>query len=264
MRSQAVDFETGKLVWKYSAGDDSLEQFLRAMASQQSGQATQQLLAGLDQRMWEDATYGTLSSDGEQVYYIEDLGLAGAEANVVMTVLPNGQRRYSVNTRGTNRLAARELRTQGKLKWEVGGATGEDEPKLAGTFFLGPPLPLMGQLYALAEIKGQEIRLVCLVARNRRAAMVAAAGGGRSAGRLDDAFRRNAGARPALPTACWFARPPPARSWRIDLSTRSLLWGYQYPRAQQFHDRPRFNVRPADLSPAASSAGQRTLGRRQR
>ena len=85
-----------------------------------------------------------------------------------MTVLPNGQRRCSVNTRGTNRLAARELRTQGKLKWEVGGVTGEDEPKLAGAFFLGPPLPLLGNLYALAEMKGQEIRLVVPLGRNRR------------------------------------------------------------------------------------------------
>ncbi len=240
---QAVDFETGKLVWKYSTGEESLEQFLRAMASQQPGQATQRLLAGLDQRMWEDTTYGTLSSDSDQVYYIEDLDLAGLTSNVVMTVLPNGQRRYSVNTSGTNRLAARELRTQGKLKWAVGGVTGEDEPKLAGAFFLGPPLPLMGHLYALAEVKGQEIRLVVLspdtgaLEWSQQLAVV-------DPPVTSDEFRRNAGATPSFADGVLVCPTAAGAIVAIDLSTRSLLWGYQYPRVHYATDQ-RFNVRNA-------------------
>ncbi len=240
---QAVDFATGKLVWKYAAGDESLEQFLRAMASQQSGAATQQLLAGLDGRMWEDTTYGTLASDAEQVYYLEDLGLTGLNSNVVMTVLPNGQRRYSVNTRGTNRLAARELRTQGKLKWVVGGVTGEDEPKLAGSFFLGPPLPLMGHLYALAEVKGQEIRLVALSPEtgalewSQQLAVV-------DPPVTQDNQRRNAGSTPSFADGVLVCPTAAGAVVGLDLSTRSLLWGYQYPRTQYLGDR-RFNVRAA-------------------
>ena len=79
---QAVDFETGKLVWKYNTGGESLEAFLRALGSRQTGQSTQQLLNGLNERMWQDTTYGTLSCDGEQVYYIEDLALGGLTSNV--------------------------------------------------------------------------------------------------------------------------------------------------------------------------------------
>ena len=78
---QAVDFETGKLVWKYAdrrriAGTVSAGRRLAAARATD----VQQLLRGLDQRMWEDATYGTLASDGERVYYVDDLGLAGADA----------------------------------------------------------------------------------------------------------------------------------------------------------------------------------------
>ncbi|MEX0978421.1 MAG: PQQ-binding-like beta-propeller repeat protein, partial [Pirellulales bacterium] len=241
---QAVDFETGKLVWKYAAGDESLEQFLRSIGAQQSGQVTQQLLTGLDQRMWEDATYGTLASDGERVYYIEDLGLGGLTSNVVMTVQPNGQKRYSVNTRGTNRLAARELRTQGKLKWEVGGVTGEDEPKLAGAFFLGPPLPLLGNLYALAEMKGQEVRLVVLSPESgalewsQQLAVV-------DPPVTQDTFRRNSGATPSFADGILVCPTTAGAIVGIDLSTRSLLWGYQYPRVTQHYDVSRFNVRGA-------------------
>ena len=63
-----------------------------------------------------------------------------------------------------NKLTAVELRTQGKLKWVIGGQLGEDEPQLAGAFFLGPPLPLQDKLYVLAEIK-QEIKLCVLDAK---------------------------------------------------------------------------------------------------
>ncbi|MEX0676434.1 MAG: PQQ-binding-like beta-propeller repeat protein [Pirellulales bacterium] len=230
---QAVDFETGKLVWRYATGDESLEQFLTALGSQQTGATTQKLFSGLDDRMWEDATYGTLASDGERVFYIEDLGLAGLTSNVMMTVLPNGQRRYSVNTRGTNRLAARELRTQGKLKWEVGGITGEDEPKLAGAFFLGPPLPLLGSLYALAEVKGQEIRLVVL------APETGALEWSQQLAVVDppvtvDEFRRNSGATPSFADGVLVCPTTAGAIVGIDLTTRSLLWGYQYPRQQQY------------------------------
>ena len=132
-------------------------------------------------------------------------------------MLPNG-RRVHVNSRTTNRLAARELRTQGKLMWEVGGADGEDEPKLAGAFFLGPPLPLMGQLYALAEVKGQEIRLVALSPDTGAIGLVAATGRRRFAGQRRCRSAAMRAHRPAMPTACWSVRRRPAPWWRIDLA----------------------------------------------
>jgi len=230
---QAVDFQSGKLVWKYATADDSFEQFLKAGGAQQPTAGTQQLAAGLEQRMWEDAVYGTLSSDGTQVYFLEGLGLAGVNANLLTTVLPNGQRRYSASSRGTNRLVARELRTQGKLKWEVGGVTGEDEPKLAGAFFLGPPLPLLGHLCVLAEMRGQEVRLLMLspltgaLEWSQQLAVV-------EQSVTADGFRRNAGAAPSFADGILVCPTSAGAVVGVDLTTRSLVWGYQYPRAQQF------------------------------
>lgn len=229
---QAVDFNNGKLIWKYPATDDSFEQVLRS-GSQQPASGMQQLLAGLDQRVWEDTIYGTLSSDGAQVYFVEDLGLAGVSSTAPTTVLPNGQRRLAMNARATNCLAARELRTQGKLRWQVGGMTGEDEPKLAGAFFLGPPLTLLGRLYALAEFRGQEIRLVALSPQtgelewSQQLAVVEAPVG-------SDSYRRNAGATPSFADGVLVCPTSAGAVVGLDLTTRSLLWGYQYPRVQQY------------------------------
>ncbi len=225
---QAVDFHNGKLIWRYPSTDDSFEQFLKVGGLPQQSQSMQ-LFSGLDQRMWEDSVFGTLSSDGDQVYYVEDLGL-GLNGSPLTTVLPNG-RRMPVNVRNTNHLAARELRTQGKLKWQVGGVTGEDEPKLAGAFFLGPPLPLLGHLYALAEMKGQEIRLVVLSAKtgavewSQQLAVV-------EAPITQDPNRRNAGAVPSFADGVLVCPTSAGAVVAIDLTTRSLLWGYQYPRVQ--------------------------------
>lgn len=229
---QAVDFNNGKLIWKYPATDDSFEHVLRS-GSQQPASGMQQLLAGLDQRVWEDTIYGMLSSDGAQVYFVEDLGLAGVSSTAPTTVLPNGQRRLAMNSRASNCLAARELRTQGKLRWQVGGMTGEDEPKLAGAFFLGPPLPLLGRLYALAEFRGQEIRLVALSPKtgelewSQQLAVVEAPVG-------NDGFRRNAGATPSFADGVLVCPTSAGAVVGMDLTTRSLLWGYQYPRVQQY------------------------------
>ncbi|MEX2112746.1 MAG: PQQ-binding-like beta-propeller repeat protein, partial [Pirellulales bacterium] len=226
---QAVDFKTGKLVWRYAENDDSLDQFLKVGITPKPGRNAQ-ILSGLDQRVWEDAVYGTLSSDGANVYYIQDLGL-GVSGSPLRTVLPNG-RHVMVNARSTNRLAARELRTQGKLRWEVGGVDGGDEPKLAGAFFLGPPLPLLGQLFALAEIRGQEIRLVVLSAEtgalawSQQLAVV-------DPPVTNDSYRRNAGAAPSFADGVLVCPTSAGAVVAVDLATRSLVWGYQYPRFQQ-------------------------------
>ena len=175
-----------------------------------------------------------MSSDGEQVFIVEEFGGAGTGSGlgygVAVGMVPQ-RRRPGMWQTGSNRLVARELKTEGKLKWEVGGPTGEDEPKLAGAFFLGPPLVLQGRLYALAEMKGQEIRLVVLSAKTRQARLVAATVRGR-AEHPSGPERRTGGATPSFADGVLVCPTSAGAIVAVDATTRNLLWGYQYPRSQ--------------------------------
>ncbi len=273
----AVNFATGKIVWTArSIADRSFEQLLNTGRNQPQFGPASPLQMGLDQRLWDDAIFGNLTSDGQQVFVIEDLPLSGNLAGGGLHVVggmggfnqrqvfqPNGRRTVGGMPKTTNRLTARELKTEGKLKWEVGGNTGEDDPKLAGAFFLGPPLPLLGRLYVLAEMKGQEIRLLVLSAKtgqlewSQQLAVV-------EQNILQDPFRRAAGAMPSFADGVLVCPTAAGAIVAIDLTTRSLLWGYQYPRDQ----RGQVNLgRLAVLGAGARewrrrSAWERSLGRR--
>ncbi len=112
------------------------------------------------QILMENTVVGSLSTDNVRVYAVEDFQ--------VPPYNPNGQRMQPGGGGGPagalgdamnhNRLQAIDL-DSGKLLWEIGstGAKGD----LNDSFFLGPPLPLNGKLFALNE-KEQELRLVTL------------------------------------------------------------------------------------------------------
>jgi outer membrane protein assembly factor BamB/tetratricopeptide (TPR) repeat protein len=243
----AVDFETGKRIWEIPIGHE-VQQVLNPDGESKSSQNVGLLLASLDKRLWDDATYGTMSSDGEQVFCVEDLDLA--TGNVT-----RNRPRMIVNVRGIrevqstgpqphNRLAAYELSTQGKLKWEIGGPRGEFALEAAGTFFLGPPLPLMGRLYVLGEVNG-EIRLLELerstgeVLWSQQLAVV-------ERDILTDPVRRLAGVSPSYSNGVLVCPTSAGAVVGVDLTTRSLLWGYRYKtmygRSTHRFVPPRFNV----------------------
>ncbi|MBX9788019.1 MAG: PQQ-binding-like beta-propeller repeat protein [Pirellulales bacterium] len=224
----AIDFETGKRVWDVPV-DESLDELLEFGSPNQPAAANQQqMIMALDQRLWDDLTFGTLSSDGRYVFSVEDLSLMlpNQPAQARMVVLPNGRKQPApVWPRNFNRLTAHDIRT-GKLKWEAGGSRGDFELDLAGAFFLGPPLPLAGAAYALAEING-EIRLAVLDTRSGRVqwsqqlAVV-------ELDVLQDPTRRLAGVAPSYSDGVLVCPTASGAIVAVDLTTRSLLWGYRY------------------------------------
>ena len=120
----------------------------------------------VDERLWRDAAYGAFSSDGHAAFCVETASNIQQTNNVQRMVIMAGGRRVMNGTQGltaSNRLAAYELTSEGKLLWEVGGSS-TDDPSLTETFFLGAPLPFGERLYVLGETKG-EIRLIVLDAR---------------------------------------------------------------------------------------------------
>jgi outer membrane protein assembly factor BamB len=231
----AVDFATGKRLWEAPVEEGA--ETMTGVPPAETQMMQSMMLQELGQRMWCDTTYGTLSSDGRCVFAVEDLELGMGPAGGMMPggmAIRFGQGR--VNARGgpaapgeqtsiSNRLAAYDIRT-GKIKWNIGGPDGQTALRQPDTFFLGPPLPLTGQLYALGEIKG-EIRLMALDAAtgnllwSQQLAMV-------EQGVLQDSMRRWSGMSPSYADGVLVCPTSAGAIVGVDLATRSLLWGYRY------------------------------------
>ena len=70
----AIDFHTGKRIRIPSLEKDThLENMLSQSGSAAQVRGPSPFSQWLEQRVWDDATYGTLSSDGDRVYCVEDL-----------------------------------------------------------------------------------------------------------------------------------------------------------------------------------------------
>lgn len=109
--------------------------------------------------VFENTTLGTLSSDGVNLYAIEDLAVSPPmpQGLDLERFSPGGiLQRYDKSVSDAiqhNRLQAHNLVT-GKLIWELGGR-GEKASELADVFFLGAPLPIEDNLYLLLEKQGK-------------------------------------------------------------------------------------------------------------
>jgi outer membrane protein assembly factor BamB len=181
------------------------------------------LESSLRLRMWGDAAYGTLGSDGKYVFAVEDLKLENGMRSRRQFVVNPMRPANAAGLKPSNRLAAYEILT-GKLMWQVGGAANQHELRLGGAFFLGPPLPLMGDLYVLAELNG-EIRLLALDSSSgellwdQQLTVV-------NRDVLNDPVRRLAGASPSYADGILVCPTSDKSVVALELTTRSLLWGY--------------------------------------
>ncbi len=224
-RLVAIESNTGKRIWEYP----------REWPEEPSGDTTGRgviMLGGQigpQAQRWQDAISGQLSSDGRHVYLVD--GLAGSQGSSSARMIRNRAVQWRLGTTPAhNRLVALSQQRQGAVVWSVGGADGEDEPGLAGVFFLGAPVCDGSRLYALAEISG-ELALVALLA---------------DSGRLKwwqplarphlpitrDWQRRMAGATPSMADGVIICPTSAGVVVAAETLTGRLLWGYQYPRTQ--------------------------------
>jgi outer membrane protein assembly factor BamB len=231
----AVDFVTGKRIWEVP-GDDPFESLAEGPGAAGAGSDMLRmgpgggpgldLQAALRYRMWGDATFGTLSSDGQRVFAVEDLTLdLGLMAGRNMFI-PN-RRTLPTDPKSYNRLSAYDIRT-GKLVWHLGGSPEELSLPQAGTFFLGPPLPLGGQLYVIGEQKG-DVRLLALDARTGSVTwtqQLAVVDQDRDISQ--DPLRRVAGVSPSYADGILVCPTSNKSVVALEPATRSLLWGYVY------------------------------------
>jgi len=267
-RLVAVDFRTGKRVWDVGPeADDPLDRLINAGEGRRAGDRNLQLGLGLQQRMWEDRTYGILSSDGRRVFSIEGLELLDGMSNQAVIFMGMGRRRLArgIDRAARNRLCAFSLAEKGRLVWENGGPDGV-EPAMAEAFFLGAPLVVGKELYALAEIKSG-MRLVVFDAETGRQQW--------SQQLVDleqsvahDPLRRLAGVSPSLADGVLVCPTSAGTVVAVDLARRSLLWAYRYAQrdngrdsrtAMIVHGRGRMRSRNHWIDPVAMLANGHVL-----
>jgi outer membrane protein assembly factor BamB len=222
----AIDFRTGKRVWQVQT--TTVDPVLESAGEAPLPYSDEWPADELERRLADDLTYGMLSSDGRCVYLVQDL-LPHIGVASPMSFLPAADASDPYARGNVNRLEAYALaRAEGNLRWQVGGPRGDNELPLAGTFFLGPPLPLGDTLYVLGERAG-EIRLMALDSRNGRPLWE------QQLARLDrfvgtDPVRRLAGVTPSYADGVLVCPTSAGAVVAVDLTTRALRWGFRYGR----------------------------------
>ncbi len=247
----AVNFKTGKRVWEFPWFNTRDEEELLQSQLEVTEGASHQRQNELKQRLWQDNPYGQLASDEKSVYVLWEMGFADFDANNTRRLMmaPGGaQVNIPGGPRSTNYLSGLDLETEGSLKWIVGGASGEDEPRLAGAFFLGAPLPLFGQLYVLAELNG-EIRLCVLDADSGHQVWSQQLAHMDNQRIVFDRLRRLAGATPSFGDGVLICPTSAGAVVAVDIANRSLLWGFQYNTNRQSKNNFPFNPNTSSSKP---------------
>jgi outer membrane protein assembly factor BamB/tetratricopeptide (TPR) repeat protein len=177
MEERGVKYKPGDTMWRTFGGNGSIVNLLENKDLSQSvnGWLTSyKSFPGFANLVFENTTIGAISTDRDQVYYIEDLAVPPPDH--VLQVVPNFGMVQPTPTLPDktqklvmqNCLYAIDIKT-GRLAWYL-GSDADDKTKdetFADSHFLGAPISIGGKLYVLNEknfgITGDaELRLVCI------------------------------------------------------------------------------------------------------
>lgn len=228
----AIDLKTGKRIWYpwYAASEEIIES---AGESDAQDLGLESRRARTMQRVWSDVPYGRVSSDGERVFTLHRLGDVELGEMTGLGFPGRFMGDGSQRSDAGNALVALELASEGKMLWSVGGQLDERPGPLSNAFFLGAPLPLDGQLYALTEQNGDIYLVVLDPATGElqwRQHLLAV----ESASIANDAIRRIAGAEVAAGDGVLICPTGHGAIVAVDLVTRALRWGMTYERSNRF------------------------------
>lgn len=180
----------------------------------------------LRQRVWHDAVRGQISSDGMRLYLVDRVAAVSTRRPDSMALrlaaLRGARSRPEVRL---NRLIALDLAREGSFVWRVGGDLSVDDRTLAGTLFLGPPLPYGGNLYAICE-QDRTINLLCLAPQTGRRRWSQPLATLEDDDLTQSPIRRLASATPTYSQGVLVCPTNAGAVVAIDLATRELLWGY--------------------------------------
>ncbi|MER3414751.1 MAG: hypothetical protein C4297_00860 [Gemmataceae bacterium] len=228
----ALDPRSGELKWRTDspASLDYIAKNLERLSTNQEFEQWRQVyLNSWFNVFYDNTTLGSISSDGERVYVIEDLALPPPGSTyprsaLVLRTAPRAHLDELTPYLEHNRLRAFDLET-GKLVWEIGSKE-EDNP-YSQTFFLGPPLCLGERLYILAEVE-REIRLLCIDPRRPQAPLWTQALCTVEQRLNDEALRRTQACVLAYDEGILVCPTHAGIVVGLDLLTRSLVWAQSY------------------------------------
>lgn len=243
----AVDLATGESLWETIEGM-SAEKIASGMTTEgEDGQMVAlQVVNGfmdpfggqsgdhhpLTNLMLRDAAYNTVSSDGGQVFLIEDQGILTRQNGGWHWGWDGEQPDPYGFSWTTNRLSSYDINT-GRPLWTVGGPETAEafQLPLAGVYFHGVPTPDGDDLFAIGS-KGDELRLWCLDRRTgglRWSQLI-----GYADSRIDQDIARRW--MPALPSVSGGVVVCPTNlGWlvAVDRLRQTVLWAVRYQPPQQ-------------------------------
>ncbi len=223
---EAVNLKTHAIHWKAPA-DGSLERLLTANQSAVFVQSWLNLYVTNLRRpeiLLENSTIGTLSTDGRLVFAVDDLAVPPPQTVPDPFGPPLRENLPAMLKKavGASELKAYSL-SSGKLAWIANSAV---DAELADTYFLGPPLPLDGKLFVLAE-KKQDLRLITLDPAKGKVLAVQVLGTPRT-GLLNDPIRRTQAAHLAGGDGVLVCPTNAGAVLGVDLLSGTLRWVYAY------------------------------------
>jgi len=250
---QSVDPTSGEVAWEATLNggldnplhlDDSssIKDQLHGWANMYAQNNPQVLL--------ENSTLGTLSSDGNRVFAVEDVcvpptfnpymgnqfgmgGMGGAmmvNINGAIMIQAPGMPFAPANQAAPkdvnhNQLVCVDAGT-GRTLWTLG----RNKTAMDNSYFLGPPLPLNGKIYSLVE-KEQELRLLCIEPRDGKVVWTQPlANFGK--GINQEIGRRAWAAHLAYGEGVLVCPSHSGAVVAVDLLSHSLLWAHSYAKAQ--------------------------------
>ncbi|MGB6043372.1 MAG: PQQ-binding-like beta-propeller repeat protein [Pirellulales bacterium] len=219
-RLAAIDFRTGKLIWQVETAT------ARRTETSDPQEAEDRSNALLKQRVWNDRTYSSISSDGHRVYVLEEFHRED-DGTLSSFFDPNTGRRHVYSGKSYNVLAAYDVKeSQGKRLWSSGGPN-EGDARFSSAFFLGAPLAMQGRLYNLVEMEG-EVRLVVLEASSGKLLWSQQLASVPQTPQTINQ-RQMSGISPSFAEGVLICPTGVGAIVGVDVTARSLLWGYEYP-----------------------------------
>ena len=187
---------------------------------------------GLAQLMFLNGNFGQLSSDGRQLFVVEDETFMGSAVLNAWGADTDLARRDPLRRNwSSNKLVSYDLHN-GQFLWSVGGATSTEalQAELAGVFFFGAATPDGDDLFVIGERDG-EVRLFCLeltTGKLRWSQLLALA----ELSISRDPVRRSFMAQVAISDGVVVC--PTTGGWlaAVDRASHQLLWVHRYSQPQ--------------------------------